>query len=420
MGQMNIGNLFAETGCGIETSRKTQQTSSMASSQFFKNTLNGAKTSFEGASKSNEIKKTSSKDPFKPKLKEYSKSNDIEVTPDKKVEQQEVEEESNEYVDENQILMLMSQGFNLAIDEIQKKLEELGLEVKDLTSQEGFSVFISDMYGQGSIAELLINLEDVKDMTALFEQLSSLQGEILVGAVPDNMQQTQVVSQQQEQMLGSETQEELNGNNTISVKEINEYMGKIKGYNEKDETSNQNLNLLEQQQNEEIEFTMPSSHFTTTFVQKFETASGVMTQTTTKTALSETMVMEQIDFKVLGQTKEINLQLSPKELGDLNIKIIEHNSALVAEIKVDNDKAKDLILSELHQLKESLENQGLTITDVKVDIRQSNQKSQMEQERQKSSKRIQEIVSRQLAEVEKEEKEESLLGQMASEIDYMV
>ena len=281
MEQMNIGNLFAQTGCGIETSRKTQQTSNTAASQLFKNKLNGAKTTFEKSSQSDEIKKTSSKNSSKPKLKEHSKSKNIEVLSDKKVEQEEIKEESNEYVNENQILMLMSQGLNVSIDEIQKKLEELGLEVKDLTNQEGFSVFISDLYGQGSIAELLMNLEDVKDMITLFEQLSSLQEEKFVGAVPDNMQQTQVVLQQQEEKPHSEMQEERDGDYSLSVKEMNGSVGKIKEYNEKNEASNQNLNLFEQQQNEEIELAIPSGHFTTTFVQKFETASGVMTKITT-------------------------------------------------------------------------------------------------------------------------------------------
>lgn len=440
MGQMNIGNLFVEIGCGVNTNGKSQQISNTTSGQFFKNTLNGANTSFEKSSKSSEMLNNSSKDPFKPKLKEYSKSNDIEATRDQKVKQQELnskikeeslsvkedlqlekEEESKEHTDENQILMLMSEGLNLSIEEIQRKLEELGLDIKDLKTKEGFGTFISEVYGQGSIAELLMNLEDVKSMTALFEQLNNLHEETFTSKnVQDIVQQTQMGLQQQEEVMSNTTQKEFNGDHMIFTKELDEeangHMEAIQPYEGKGETSSQNLNLF-QQQNEDIGFTVSTNHFSTNFIQKFETDLGLMTQTTTKAMLSETVVMEQIDFKMLGQTKEINLQLSPKELGDLNIKIVENNSVLVAEIKVDNDKAKDLILSELHRLKESLESQGLTITDVKVDIRQSNQKSQMEQERQKSSKRIQEIISKQLTGIEEEE---IISMQMTSEIDYMV
>ena len=68
-------------------------------------------------------------------------------------------------------------------------------------------------------------------------------------------------------------------------------------------------------------------------------------------------------------------------------------------------------------MRNSLEEQGLNVADVKVDIRQDNHQTQMQQERQKSSKRIQEI----LASFEEEEEEiiEPLISS-DSEVDYMV
>ena len=101
----------------------------------------------------------------------------------------------------------------------------------------------------------------------------------------------------------------------------------------------------------------------------------------------------------------------------MNIKIVEDHGTMVAEIKVDNQKAKDFILNEIGELKNSLEDQGLNVADVKVDIRQDNHEAQMQQERQKSSKRIQEILAS--FDEDEEEMTEPLISS-ESEVDYMV
>ena len=75
----------------------------------------------------------------------------------------------------------------------------------------------------------------------------------------------------------------------------------------------------------------------------------------------ESNILEQIDFKTLGTAKEINIQLSPKELGELSVKLVEENSSIVAQIKVDNEKTKALLISEMNILKSALEESGLTV-----------------------------------------------------------
>ena len=56
----------------------------------------------------------------------------------------------------------------------------------------------------------------------------------------------------------------------------------------------------------------------------------------------------------------------------------------------------------------------------KVDIRQENHESQMQQGRQKSSKRIQEIINKQLSEEVLEQETDSGSVLSDSEVDYMV
>lgn len=170
----------------------------------------------------------------------------------------------------------------------------------------------------------------------------------------------------------------------------------------------------------ELGLTVPIQSFTQlTYKQGWQTEYvSQMTQTTQTEVLEDTLI-DQINFKVLEESKEINLQLSPKSLGKMIINIVSENNQLVADIKVETEKAKALILNEIAQLENALVERGINISEVKVEIRQESHQMQMEKEKQKSSKRIQEIMARQEELVDEEERIETIKIS-DSEVDYMV
>lgn len=337
-------------------------------------------------------------------------------------------EEDEAVVIDEQILAIVSQALQIPIEDIKMQLDDLGLQVQDLLTEDGFSQFVNQMFGEGSMENLLSSDVDIKSITQLFNDLKNFketfnvvnQQEVItiqegvLEQVQAPVEEEQVIlpqpqSQSAEEVVVTElatTQGEENHNLIDEMEEATS----VVGVTTEGEVDSEGLGI-----------TVPIHNFTTTsFTQSFETEAGVMTQTTTtKQAVNGKAFIEQVDFKMIAQTKEINVSLSPKELGNLNIKIVENNGAMVAEIKVDNNKAKEFILSEIQELKDSLSEQGLNVTDVKVDIRQDNHQSQMEQERQKSSKRIQEIISKHLGE-DTEELEEKTPIPSNSEVDYMV
>ena len=458
MGQVNLGNMLIGTGYGANISGNSQTTSSTTSSESFDRTFDRTKVSLKTQESSNSTKSTAEKNESRQNVKQNEKTYEnkevketdtIQVASKSDTASNEIDEVNKEGSEENdeskiteiedQILILVSQAMNISIDEVKETLTQLGLEAKDLMGQEGFSTFIGEICGQGDVAEFLMNTGDLKNITTLFENLSTLDQSAQVVNKQNTVQQILVESLQQEGMMEVSSKKRVKIENqshsilAIQTEEtdltrLNEEMTvsgvkSTDGDDENVEASDQSLNFLkgQEQQNEETGINVQVHNFTTTtFIQSFETDADTVTQmATTKSTLSGEVFIEQIDFKVLGQTRELNVQLSPKELGDLNIKIIENNGVLVAEIKVDNDKAKEFILNEIHLLKENLEEQGLNVVDVRVDIRQDNHQSHMEQERQKSSKRIQDIISKHFAESEEEKEEVTpIVGE--SEIDYMV
>ena len=85
---------------------------------------------------------------------------------------------------------------------------------------------------------------------------------------------------------------------------------------------------------------------------------------------SRAEVLQQIQNGVmrnLGQgTKQLTLELTPENLGKLNIVLQVHNSELTATIKSSNPETSHILNQNLAQLKESLESQGLTVAKIDV------------------------------------------------------
>ncbi|MBP3887117.1 MAG: flagellar hook-length control protein FliK [Cellulosilyticum sp.] len=346
---------------------------------------------------------------------------------DETLDIQDHEELDTEKVLEDQILAMISQALQIPIEEIQMQLEGLGLEVQDLLTEEGFGQFVNQLFARGDINALLAGDIDIKQISTLFDRLTTFaeemkglsQEEQVFSEMPiESHIETNDLTNGQDLMQTNPVMSEVIVEETVGIEEIG---GNVKQPSEASDEPVLTFTNEQAQGDSDLGITVPIHNFTTTsFTQTFETETGVVAQTTTKQMVNGKAFIEQVDFKVLSQTKELNISLSPKELGQMNIKIVEQNGAMVAEIKVENEKAKEFILNEISNLKDSLEEQGLNVTDVKVDIRQDNHQTQMEQEKQKSSKRIQDILAKHLNEEESEEEivDEPIMTD--SEIDYMV
>lgn len=97
-------------------------------------------------------------------------------------------------------------------------------------------------------------------------------------------------------------------------------------------------------------------------------------QSAEQTARAE--VMSQVSDAVKraaenGRT-EIRIRLSPEELGGISIKIVSQNGQLTLQITADNQKTGQLLASGMHELTQSLQDQGITMTKAEVTYSNAN------------------------------------------------
>ncbi len=72
-------------------------------------------------------------------------------------------------------------------------------------------------------------------------------------------------------------------------------------------------------------------------------------------------------------TNEIKIALRPSHLGDVILKIINDNGIITAQFEAESQRVKEIIESNFNQLKQSLEEQGVNIANLEVNVRSEDQ-----------------------------------------------
>ncbi|OON94082.1 MAG: hypothetical protein ATN31_00520 [Candidatus Epulonipiscioides saccharophilum] len=121
-----------------------------------------------------------------------------------------------------------------------------------------------------------------------------------------------------------------------------------------------------------------------------------------------TQIMDKIQVVTLTDGTQITVDLDPRDLGRLSLTVTENSGILKADIKVESEKVKEMVLDQLDSLKETLEQKGLTISEFSVDVRDQGFHSQMEQGKSKSQRRIQELLSMHFGDNDEDDSAESL------------
>ncbi len=449
MGQMNIGSLMANVPAPSINSGagKKASSSSKVEGHSFSKEFDKAKSS--QSTKENDESTLSIDKKKAPQSNETtSKDNDVKSDEVKELDQSEKNlSESNMVQEEEKVndeaLAFVSQMLNIPVEQISQILEEMECTPQDLLKTEVFSEFLSKVYPESNPEELLVMEDGIKNISKIMERLEGLYES--ESGVNQSIQPhiNQAVLQKEasvtEEISVPILQNHLTSQDeTKSEGELERKAVQVEAQVTTQAAAEQNLKpikdsedtkqlaqatALQETNQPDLGIVVPVHNFTSSkYTQMWQSDQVGFSAPAEAIDVPQDLLIKQIDIKQLGQTNELHLQLTPKELGTLSIKMVEVNGNLVADIKVDNEKTKAFILNEVNQLKAALEERGLNVSDVKVDIRQDTSRSQMEQQKQKSSRRIQEIISKHMQSVDELEQDQEQSSEILSdsEVDYMV
>jgi flagellar hook-length control protein FliK len=122
----------------------------------------------------------------------------------------------------------------------------------------------------------------------------------------------------------------------------------------------------------------------------------------------------------------MELQLNPENLGKVNLSVQSKNGVMTAQFVVQNETSKEAIESQLHTLRETLNQQGIKVEAIEVTVstyafeqNQESSNNQSEAPKEHSGRQISLEEAFNMSEVSEEENlAEDITGIRGSQIDY--
>lgn len=286
--------------------------------------------------------------------------------------------ESIEELVDDYIAYMLSQGTNVPVGEIEIKLEELCIKPTELNDKDKLNQLVSSLYGIEE-HEMLIKDIPIKELNMIHEEIESLVKELVLPAIDSDTQ-----------------------NSSLEMNKLNTY---IEG--DSLDESNKSVKTGKSDESEEysgvklpsLSVAVENNGVAELRVEKHVDANGRVLTKQVRTVNINNQLFEKLHIQELKTGKELFMELNPKELGKLSFRLVENNSVYVGSIKVENDKAKDLVNSQLAELKETLEKQGLVIEKLEVEVQEQSHKELVYEQRSKSSKRINDLINKHLDEL---------------------
>ncbi|ONI46359.1 hypothetical protein AN640_00880 [Candidatus Epulonipiscium fishelsonii] len=309
-------------------------------------------------------------------------------------------EETEQLQNMDEIMALIAQYLNMDVSEVKSTLENMGINLEEGFDMENLDSLLGEMF---SMEQLLTDGDLQQNILTLRELLgeSLKSGEENLQILDENLTQ-QVQTMVDETVTAKIMTEEVATEEVAQIvteptlRETANYKTTLN-----DIVTYQDANLQNQTGN--VGFEVPVVSIKGQLTQILNNQENAPTTFKSFQSSLNSQIVNKIDINILQDGQEITINLDPKELGKLSMKIIEQNGHLTADIKVESEKTKEMLLTQLDMLKESLAEKGVTIGDFNVDVDSQPYKEQMQQQQQKSSKRMEEIIAKHMGETELDE-----------------
>jgi flagellar hook-length control protein FliK len=137
-------------------------------------------------------------------------------------------------------------------------------------------------------------------------------------------------------------------------------------------------------------------------------------------------IIERIKVSIQPDQTSMEIQLNPENLGKVNLSVQSKNGVMTAQFVVQNEMSKEAIESQLHTLRETLNQQGIKVEAIEVtvstygfDQKEESSGSQPEAKKDRSGRPISLEAAFDMAELSEEEiLNEDGTGIRGSQIDY--
>ncbi len=282
---------------------------------------------------------------------------------------------------------------NLSSEELEQLLADQGMELSDLLLQKNLQQLILVNAGQNNLLTVLTDENLAQKMNQLLqavEEIKSNSGlDISMEQVKSILDSMKIQEQSSEEAVQMETgnttgqkeylqQPEMTETASSDEKKTSDLNGEQKDVQvevtrvvDKKDSSSQSQSDLTRDQNRDLSsdkqyetFLNNLSNTNTTTQVHFE--NGVMRVTEIREIANQ--IIQRIRVTIQPEQTSMELQLNPEHLGKVNLSMQSKNGVMTAQFMVENEISKEAIESQLHTLRETLNQQGIKVESIEVTV----------------------------------------------------
>ena len=379
----SVKSYFTETQTAATSSAKRDVENSF--SDVFNNQKSDTKTAEPEREVTASTRVENRTDRVSEKPASIKRENDAEVTPEEAIEYAEkaAEEMAAEMVTQ------AAEVLGIPEEEVLSLLESMGMTAEDLLTTEGLQALVLATAGESDVSnfmtdeqlfsnfrELQKSLEEVvtevakatgldeTEVKGIFEKLAEGTADVAESEMTEMPEETEISEQVEEADTTEEitgTKKEVTTENTEDSVDGAEIM--LERSLAANEANTGNANSFAQESNP---FAQPQT------VQTMADAMANVQEVQSYFDADTEMIMRQItDYmrsNVSDGVSELEMQLHPESLGNLHVKLTAKEGIVTAQFTAQNEVVKNVLESQMIQLKETFKEQGVTVENIEVEV----------------------------------------------------
>ncbi|MFT4146774.1 MAG: flagellar hook-length control protein FliK [Mobilitalea sp.] len=342
---------------------------------------------------------------------------------------------------------------NLTEENLNQLLQEQGMTAADLLSMEGLQKIVLANSGQTSLLAFATEEGLTAQLQELLQKVEELQADTNISLTKEQLDALLLKNKLENQGQQAAAAESIDSYEQVSSDHqvINQSEAKNAAVSVKTEIvadSDSQVNsqavqlnvskeesLASQQDGgkHEAKDSKASNHFQNFVDQMVQVTKelntgmdGTITQVTQLRDIAN-QIVDRIRITMTTDQTSMEMQLNPENLGKVNLSVQSKNGVMTAHFVVQNEISKEAIESQMHILRESLQNQGIKVEAIEVTVsnqafeqmNQNNSQNEAAAEENHSGKKItlEEALSMNeiLEEINELQEASSLIG---SQVDY--
>lgn len=268
-----------------------------------------------------------------------------------------------------EILGMSEEQLNLAVD-------ELGMTEMDLLDPNSVTELIVQLKADGDFSELISNEELHNEVTSLLDMIKAETADIAKGMGLTSEQFEQLIDKALEN-VDTAAEDFVNISETKSDDVTLETQST-------QESSQQTVTVDKTENKNEASQDNASQNSGTLFGEVISNLEQSITVTTdeTQTVQIVRQVIEQIQINAREGMTSMEIQLTPENLGKVNLQVTAKDGVITAQITTDTLAAKEAIEAQISVLRENLNEQGLKVEAVEVTVESHKFESNSEHNRE--------------------------------------